>query len=73
MSSSDIHRRSVAYDDNSEQIFFSSDMTGSYVFICRLNKDTGSKNYCAKYDGDAADYTIFLLMAGDYLLYVGSS
>ena len=43
------------------------------MFICRLNKDTGAINYCAKYDGDGADYIVHLWVLGEYLLTLGTS
>ena len=73
VSSSDIHRRTVTYDSTTSQLYFASDMANNYVFICRINKDTGAKIYCAKYDGDGADYPVFLSVVGDFLLILGSS
>ena len=48
-------------------------MAQNYVFICRINKETGASVYCAKYDGSGADYPAFLSVIGDYLLILGSS
>ena len=65
--------KDMAYDSSSKMIYLASDVANTYAFICKFRPLDGVPTYCAKFDGDAAEYPFTLNIFGNYLLLHGSS
>ena len=63
----------LTFDATEETLYFTSDVSNSFCFICKLEILDGTSSYCAKFDGDSSDYTYQLKAPGDYLLVRGYS
>ena len=48
--------RYLIYDELARTLYFASDFSNTYFFVCKMRPSDGTATYCAKYDGDGADY-----------------
>ena len=73
ISSTLLSSRYLDLDRSTDTLYFTSDFSRTYLFICKMRSSDGVATYCAKYGGDGEDYAYFLKIFGDYLLVHGSS
>ena len=71
--STNLFSKFLSLDLTNEDLYYTSDFSGEYMFICKLRVSDGVATKCTNYGGDSSESPYFMKIYGDYILTYGTS